>query len=468
MFAANRISGAIARSSKPQTTRLMSTIRAPARIQSSIISSTRQPVAKNGLLMNSARGNINSVIARNAMQSRGVVAETAAAAMIAAAKAQGAGLATIGLAGAGVGIGTVFGALIQGVARNPALRGQLFSYAILGFAFSEATGLFALMVSFLLINNMQQTSGWLKLDPELPINNYSYGQEILETFERWLPLPGDSENRAQRLADELRRTCAEAPEGTDQRGNDINGRELIATIYDLIHWIVEDIPHNDEKQEVLATTLAILYRTNDYVRQGEEDPCKWEGLPDFSISVREWYEDDDITECRASGGGYPDEEELAQWRNWTAFLARLAVRDVSGLCYGIWIIRNALEGGVKSENQTAPVVKGDSLLTRLCGVRDWLDIAGPSILRFLLANAANGSAMDNGVVRAYEPGRLCGDDVPTFGVQRWNFWKQRLREISGPQLGELELSAEHVVPLCNETFSIMERIERATGLARGD
>jgi F-type H+-transporting ATPase subunit c len=32
-------------------------------------------------------------------------------------------------------IGVVFGVLILGVARNPALRGQLFSYAILGFAF---------------------------------------------------------------------------------------------------------------------------------------------------------------------------------------------------------------------------------------------------------------------------------------------------------------------------------------------
>jgi len=29
--------------------------------------------------------------------------------------------------------------------------GQLFSYAILGFAFAEATGLFALMVAFLLL-----------------------------------------------------------------------------------------------------------------------------------------------------------------------------------------------------------------------------------------------------------------------------------------------------------------------------
>jgi F-type H+-transporting ATPase subunit c len=51
------------------------------------------------------------------------------------AKNIGTGLATTGLIGAGVGIGVVFGALILGVARNPSLRGQLFYYAILGFAF---------------------------------------------------------------------------------------------------------------------------------------------------------------------------------------------------------------------------------------------------------------------------------------------------------------------------------------------
>lgn len=71
--------------------------------------------------------------------------------MLQAAKIIGSGMATTGLIGAGVGIGVVFGALILGVARNPSLRGQLFSYAILGFAFAEATGLFALMMSFLLL-----------------------------------------------------------------------------------------------------------------------------------------------------------------------------------------------------------------------------------------------------------------------------------------------------------------------------
>jgi F-type H+-transporting ATPase subunit c len=102
-------------------------------------------------MLSSMRSQFASQFARNATQSRGIVAESAAAAMIGAAKLQGAGLATIGLAGAGVGIGTVFGALIQGVARNPSLRGQLFQYAVLGFAFSEATGLFALMMSFLIL-----------------------------------------------------------------------------------------------------------------------------------------------------------------------------------------------------------------------------------------------------------------------------------------------------------------------------
>ena len=71
--------------------------------------------------------------------------------MIQASKIIETGLATTGLIGAGVGIGVVFGALILGVARNPSLRGQLFSYAILGFAFAEATGLFALMMASLLL-----------------------------------------------------------------------------------------------------------------------------------------------------------------------------------------------------------------------------------------------------------------------------------------------------------------------------
>lgn len=67
------------------------------------------------------------------------------------AKLIGAGCATMALAGAGVGIGTVFASLINSVARNPSLTKQLFGYAILGFALTEAIALFALMMAFLIL-----------------------------------------------------------------------------------------------------------------------------------------------------------------------------------------------------------------------------------------------------------------------------------------------------------------------------
>ena len=72
-------------------------------------------------------------------------------ALLQSSKYIGAGLATIGLAGTGVGIGTVFGALILGISRNPSLKDELFKMAILGFALTEAIALFALMIVFLLL-----------------------------------------------------------------------------------------------------------------------------------------------------------------------------------------------------------------------------------------------------------------------------------------------------------------------------
>ena len=61
----------------------------------------------------------------------------------------GAGLATIGLAGAGVGIGSVFGSLVLGISRNPSLQQDLTRTAILGFALTESIALFCLMIALL-------------------------------------------------------------------------------------------------------------------------------------------------------------------------------------------------------------------------------------------------------------------------------------------------------------------------------
>jgi F-type H+-transporting ATPase subunit c len=68
-----------------------------------------------------------------------------------AAKSIGAGLATIGLAGVGAGIGILFAGLVIALSRNPNLRKDLMALTILGFALTEAIGLFALMMAFLLL-----------------------------------------------------------------------------------------------------------------------------------------------------------------------------------------------------------------------------------------------------------------------------------------------------------------------------
>lgn len=59
----------------------------------------------------------------------------------------GYGLAAIG---PGVGIGLIFAAYINGVARQPESRGLLQPIAILGFALAEALAIFAIALAFIL------------------------------------------------------------------------------------------------------------------------------------------------------------------------------------------------------------------------------------------------------------------------------------------------------------------------------
>ena len=68
-----------------------------------------------------------------------------------AAKLIGAGLATIALAGAGIGIGTIFGNYLSGALRNPSAAPGQFPNLLLGFSLAEATGLFGLVIALILL-----------------------------------------------------------------------------------------------------------------------------------------------------------------------------------------------------------------------------------------------------------------------------------------------------------------------------
>jgi F-type H+-transporting ATPase subunit c len=55
----------------------------------------------------------------------------------------------LGALGAGVGIGNIFGSMIQSVARQPELRGELQGIQWLGFALTEAVVFYGLLGSIL-------------------------------------------------------------------------------------------------------------------------------------------------------------------------------------------------------------------------------------------------------------------------------------------------------------------------------
>ena len=70
---------------------------------------------------------------------------------ITAAKQIGAGIATIAFAGAGIGIGNVFGSYLSGALRNPGAAASQTTNLLLGFALCEATGLFGLVIALIIL-----------------------------------------------------------------------------------------------------------------------------------------------------------------------------------------------------------------------------------------------------------------------------------------------------------------------------
>ncbi len=68
-----------------------------------------------------------------------------------AAKYIGAGLAMLGMVGAGLGLGTMFGNFFQGALRNPSAADGQRPMLIVGMALTEALGIFAFVVALLIL-----------------------------------------------------------------------------------------------------------------------------------------------------------------------------------------------------------------------------------------------------------------------------------------------------------------------------
>ena len=63
----------------------------------------------------------------------------------------GAGLATLGMGGAAIGVGNIFAQYLAGALRNPSAADGQFARLIFGFAVTEALSIFSLLVALLLL-----------------------------------------------------------------------------------------------------------------------------------------------------------------------------------------------------------------------------------------------------------------------------------------------------------------------------
>ncbi len=70
---------------------------------------------------------------------------------VTAAKYIGAGLATMGVIGAGIGLGLLFGNFLSGALRNPSAAPSQQPMLFLGMALTEAMGIFALVLAFIIL-----------------------------------------------------------------------------------------------------------------------------------------------------------------------------------------------------------------------------------------------------------------------------------------------------------------------------
>ena len=68
-----------------------------------------------------------------------------------AARYIGAGLATSGVIGAGIGVGVLFGNYLAAAIRNPSAAAGAQPMLFLGMALSEAMGIFALVLAFIIL-----------------------------------------------------------------------------------------------------------------------------------------------------------------------------------------------------------------------------------------------------------------------------------------------------------------------------
>ncbi|KAI1095015.1 hypothetical protein F5B19DRAFT_489909 [Rostrohypoxylon terebratum] len=186
-------------------------------------------------------------------------------------------------------------------------------------------------------------------------------------------------------------------------------------VWEVVIKLSRYIPPDHPWQDSLVHAVDSLRQREGHIRG--PNSALWESLPYLSICMRESWEDGsyindgDLTQETADT---MTEAQIKIWKNQISFAARLTGPSWAPLMIPtLWQIRGALE---------ERPLKGAVQDCRVWIACEWLLHCADTIREFITEEVESDPAC--------ETGSLCGEDIPQFGIKRWEFWKKRLGEIA--------------------------------------
>lgn len=112
-----------------------------------------------------------------------------------------------------------------------------------------------------------------------------------------------------------------------------------------------------------------------------------------------------------------DTESLEEWKSFSAFVSRLVNSGFTELIYlALWELSGALE--------SVPTEQKALMDCQVWAATEWILQCSQLLMKEMMAVEEQTET----VLKA--PGPLFGKDLPPRSLQRWDFWKKRLAEVS--------------------------------------
>ncbi|KAI1209513.1 uncharacterized protein F4807DRAFT_460727 [Annulohypoxylon truncatum] len=206
--------------------------------------------------------------------------------------------------------------------------------------------------------------------------------------------------------------------------------------------IAAQIPPRNLAQAVLVKTIASLYATEE-----KDEVNQWRSLKSFSMSMREAW---NLSPNIGTGPSSKHNFTGYQWIDLNSFLAKLHQKQIVQLeNYPIWELRSSLETPLSSDGEPATDI-------RIRVVEEWLRQTAPRLLQDSLLSTFSDFPEGGNRGRPYRGGPLYTGESG-YSLERWCFWKRRLREIRT----EVDEDLRVVV---DEATEYMTRAEKNQGM----